>query len=44
MYDLLNGMTLAKKIVTSFDFSVTKIITIEDHKLDKTFLHVVFGS
>jgi hypothetical protein len=25
-------------------FPVTEILTIEDHKLNSTFLHVVFGS
>jgi hypothetical protein len=27
-----------------FGFPITKIITIEDHKLNNTFLHVAFGS
>jgi hypothetical protein len=44
MYDLPNNTTLSQKIVASLVFSVTKIFTIEDHKLNNTFLHVVFGS
>jgi hypothetical protein len=42
--DLPNGTTLAQEIVASLVFSVTKILTIEDHKLNSTFLHVAFGS
>jgi hypothetical protein len=42
--DLLNGATLAQKIVVSLVFSVTKILTIENDKLYSTFLHVAFGS
>jgi hypothetical protein len=42
--DLANGATLAQKIVASLVFSVTKILAIEDHKLNNTFLHVTFGS
>jgi hypothetical protein len=42
LYDLLNGMTLAQKIVASLIFSATKILTIKDHKLYDTFLHVAF--
>jgi hypothetical protein len=42
--DLPNGTTLAQEIVASSVFSVTKILTIEDHKLNNTFLHVAFGS
>jgi hypothetical protein len=42
--DLPNGTTLAKKIVASSVFSVTKILAIEDHKLNNTFLHVAFGA
>jgi hypothetical protein len=40
--DLLNGMTLAQKIVVSSVFSVTEILATEDHKLNNTFLHVAF--
>jgi hypothetical protein len=40
--DLPNGATLAQKIVTSSVFSVTKILAIEDHKLNNTFLHIAF--
>jgi inner membrane protein involved in colicin E2 resistance len=42
--DLPNDTTLAQKIVASLIFSVTEILAIENHKLDDTFLHVVFGS
>jgi hypothetical protein len=42
--DLLNGASLAQKIVASLVFLVTKILTIENHKLNSTFLHVTFGS
>jgi hypothetical protein len=44
LYDLPNSMTLAQKIVASLVFLVTEILTIENHKLDGTFLHVVIGS
>jgi hypothetical protein len=36
-------MTLDQEIVASFVFPVTKILTIEDHKLYDTFLHVALG-
>jgi hypothetical protein len=39
---LPNGVTLAQKIVTSLIFSLTKILVIEEHKLNNTFLHVAF--
>jgi hypothetical protein len=42
--DLSNGATLAQKIVVSSVFLVTKILVIEDHKLNNTFLHVAFRS
>jgi hypothetical protein len=42
--DIANGVTLAQKIVASLVFPVTKILAIEDHKLNNTFLHVTFGS
>jgi hypothetical protein len=42
--DLLNGVTLAQKIVASSVFSITEILTIEDHKLNNTFLYVAFMS
>jgi hypothetical protein len=42
--DLSNGATLAQKIVASSVLPVIKIITIEDHKLNNTFLHIAFGS
>jgi hypothetical protein len=43
MYNLPNGTTLAQKIIESLVLSITKILTIKNHKLDSTFLHVVFG-
>jgi hypothetical protein len=42
--DLPNSATLAQKIVASLIFPVTKILNIEDHKLNSTFLYVAFGS
>jgi hypothetical protein len=42
--NLPNNMNLAQEIVASLVFPVTEILTIEDHKLYDTFLHVVFGS
>jgi hypothetical protein len=42
--DLSNGATLSQEIVASSIFPVTKILAIEDHKLNITFLHVTFGS
>jgi hypothetical protein len=42
--DLPNDVTLTQKIVVSSVFSVTEILVIEDHKLNNTFLHVVFES
>jgi hypothetical protein len=42
--DLPNGATLAQKIVASSIFLITKILAIEDHKVDSTFLHVAFRS
>jgi hypothetical protein len=42
--DLPNGMTLAQKIVTSSVLRITKILTIENDKLNSTFLHVAFRS
>jgi hypothetical protein len=44
LYDLPNSTTLTQKIVESLILSITKILTIEDHKLDSTFLHVNFRS
>jgi hypothetical protein len=41
--DLSNGVTMVQKIVASSIFPVTEILTIEDHKLNITFLHVAFG-
>jgi hypothetical protein len=42
--DLPNNTTLAQKIVASSVFSVIKILVIEDHKFDITFLHIAFES
>jgi hypothetical protein len=42
--DLPNGSILIQEIVVSSVFLVTKIITIEDHKLNNTILHIAFGS
>jgi hypothetical protein len=42
--DLPNGAALTQKIVVSSIFLVTEIFTIEYHKLNRTFLHVTFGS
>jgi hypothetical protein len=42
--NLSDGMTLTQEVVVSSVFPITKILTIENHKLDGTFLHVVFGS
>jgi hypothetical protein len=44
LYDLPNGTTLAQKIVASSVLPITKILAIEGHKLNSTFLHVTFGS
>jgi hypothetical protein len=37
-------MTLAQDIVAGSVLPITKILTIEDHKLNNTFLHVAFRS
>jgi hypothetical protein len=37
-------MTLAQKIVVSPIFGITEILTIENRKLDDTFLRVAFES
>jgi L-rhamnose isomerase len=42
--DLPNSTTLTQEIVASSVFSVTKILVIENHQLDSTFLHVAFRS
>jgi hypothetical protein len=42
--NLLNGVTLAQEIVATSIFPITKILVIEDHKLNNTFLHIVFRS
>jgi hypothetical protein len=42
--DLPNGTTLAQEIVVTSVLPIIKILVIEDHKLDSTFLHITFGS
>jgi hypothetical protein len=44
LYDLPNSMSLAQQVVPCLDFSITEIFTIENHKLNDTFLHVALGS
>jgi hypothetical protein len=42
--DLLNGAPLAQEIVVGSVLPITEILTIENDKLNNTFLHVAFGS
>jgi hypothetical protein len=42
--DLLYGTTLVQKIVASSVLPITKILAIENDKINNTFLHVTFGS
>jgi hypothetical protein len=42
--DLPNSMTLSQEIVASSVFSITEILAIEDHKVDRTFLRIAFES
>jgi hypothetical protein len=42
--DLPNGATLAQKIVVSSVLPITKILVIENDKLNNTFLYIAFGS
>jgi hypothetical protein len=44
LYDLPNSTTLTQKTVVSLVLSIIKILAIEGHKLDITFLHVTSGS
>jgi hypothetical protein len=44
LYNFPNGVTLAQEIIASPISTITKIVTIEDHKLDDTFFNVAFGS
>jgi hypothetical protein len=37
-------VTLAQEIVAGSVLLITEILTIEDHKLNNTFLHAAFGS
>jgi hypothetical protein len=39
---LINGATLAQKIVMGSVLPIIEIFAIEDHKLNNTFLHIVF--
>jgi hypothetical protein len=43
MYDLPDGMILAQETVVSSVLLITEILTIKDHKLNDTFLHIAFG-
>jgi L-rhamnose isomerase len=43
LHDLSDSTTLTQKIVASSILPIIKIITIEEHKLDCTFLHVASG-
>jgi hypothetical protein len=42
--DLPKSTTLAQKIIKSLVLPIIVILVIEDHKLDSSFLHVIFGS
>jgi hypothetical protein len=42
--DLPNGAALAQEIVVGSVLPIIKILTIEDRKLNNTFLYVAFGS
>jgi hypothetical protein len=42
--DLPNGTILAPKIVASSVLPITETLTIENDNLNRTFLHVAFGS
>jgi hypothetical protein len=44
LYDLSNGAALASEIVAGSVLPITKVLVIEDHKLNDTFLHVAFRS
>jgi hypothetical protein len=44
MYDLPNDTTLAQEIVVSSILLVTEILANEEHKLDSTFLRIIFRS
>jgi hypothetical protein len=44
LYDLPNDATLAQEIVAGSILPITKILTIEEHRLNNTFLHVAFRS
>jgi hypothetical protein len=37
-------MSLAQQVVPCSVIPITEIFTIENHKLDDTFLHIAFGS
>jgi hypothetical protein len=42
--DLSNGAALAQEIVVGSVLPIIEILAIENHKLNNTFLHVVFRS
>jgi hypothetical protein len=42
--DLSNGATLAQEIVAGSVLPITEILTIENDKLNNSFLHIAFGS
>jgi hypothetical protein len=44
LHDFLDGTILVEEIVANLVLPVTEILTIEDHKLYDTFLHVAFWS
>jgi hypothetical protein len=44
MYDLPDSTSLTQKIVVSSVLPINEILTIEDHKLHNTFLHIAFES
>jgi hypothetical protein len=44
LYDLADSTSLTQKIVTSSVLPITKVLTIEDHKLHYTFLYIAFMS
>jgi hypothetical protein len=44
LHDLPNDTTLTQKIVTSSVLAITKILVIENEKLNNTFLHVALRS
>jgi hypothetical protein len=43
LYDLPNSTSLAQHVVSCSGLPITEIFTIEEHKLDNTFLHATLG-